>query len=103
MSEVEFPSPPARFDAVDWNATQCGTDVIEPSSDGLIESPFASRSPAPTLTRSSEPPRWLSTSPARPRGRGHTKISVFPFLSPATRFDGAEWNAASRVLRLSPE
>src|SRR5438067_1370117 len=34
MSDVEFESPGARFDAVDWNATQCGTDVIEPSSAG---------------------------------------------------------------------
>src|SRR3954453_12584073 len=31
------------------------------------------------------------------------KTSVTPFESPPTRFEASEWNAASRVLRLSPD
>ena len=77
--------------------------MIEPSSDGLVESPFAWRPPAATLARSSVPPRRFSTSPARPRGRCQTNTSLSPFVSPATRLVADEWKAASRVLRLSPD
>src|SRR3954447_9120291 len=103
MSEVRSPSPEARLVAVDSNATQCGAEVIEPSSDGFAESPFAWRPPAPTLTRLTAPPRWLRTSPARPRGRCQTKTSRASFVSPPARLVALEWNAASRVLRLSPD
>src|SRR4051812_13357740 len=103
MSDVRSRSPPARFVAVDSNATQCGADVIEPSSDGFVESPFAWRPAGPTLARLSAPPRWLSTRPALPRGRCQTNTSDSPFVSPATMLVAVEWNAASRVLRLSPE
>src|SRR6476661_10270993 len=103
MSDLLSRSPPARLVAVDWNATQCGTDVIDPSSDGFVESPLAWPPPELMLTRLSTPPRRFSTRPARPRGRCQTNTSVLPLVSPPTRFDALEWNAASRVLRLSPD
>src|SRR4051812_1097512 len=103
MSEVRSRSPAARFVAVDWNATQCGLVGIEPSSDGLVESPLACLPLELIETRCSEPPSRSRIRPSVPRGRCQTKTSLRPLVSPATRFVALEWNAAMRVLRLSPE
>src|SRR3954471_155187 len=103
MSQSGFVSPGLRFVECDWNATQCGTVRIDPSSDGLIESPLPWRWLLLMLARLSEPVRCVRASPAGPRGRCQMKTSVLPLLSPRIRFDADEWKATRRILRLSPE
>src|SRR3954453_5325973 len=103
MSVMGSASPAARFVASDSKATQCGSVVTEPSSDGARDAPLASAPLPATLTRCSEPEPFGRLRPSRPFGRDQTKTSVTPFVSPLTRFDASDWNAARRVLRLSPE
>src|SRR3954452_21159039 len=103
MSETGSASAGSRFVEVDWNATQCGRDVSDPSSDGFVELPFPCTQRLLTLASRSLPVRRLRRKPRRPRGRRQTKTSVLRFVSWRTRFDAAEWDAASRVLRLSPD
>src|SRR5438045_671417 len=100
MSQSGFVSLGLKFVARDWNATQCGTVRIDPSSDGLIESPLPWRWSLLTLMRLIEPVRWVRLSPDGPRGRCQMKMSVWPFVSPRIRFDAADWKATRRILRL---
>src|SRR3954471_17692816 len=103
MSQSGFASLALRFVERDWNATQCGTVRIDPSSEGSIEAPFPWRCSLLMLMRLSEPVRCLRLSPAGPRGRCQMKTSVLPLVSPRIRSDADEWKATRRILRLSPE
>src|SRR4051812_3669549 len=95
-SETKSPSPGARLLDVDWKATQRGLLCIEPSSEGLDESPLPCASRDERLARTSEPNGRAGAerrTPARPRGRLHTNTSVRPFTSLPTRLEAAESNA----------
>ena len=54
-SDTGSGSPGARFDEVDWKATQPGRLFIDPSSEGLEESPLPCASDDDTLARTSDP------------------------------------------------
>ncbi len=96
MSETSSRSPDDRLEAVDWNATQCGEDCIEPSSAGFADGPLPWTPLDDTLARTSEPAGRAgsdSLSPAAPGGRLQTKTSSESLLSPRTRFEAKESNA----------
>src|SRR5437763_16752949 len=67
-SDTGSGSPGARFDEVDWKATQPGRLCIDPSSEGFEESPVPCASDDDTLARTREPDwragrDWRSPSP----------------------------------------
>src|ERR1051326_5437453 len=65
-SDTGSTSPGARLVDVDWNATQCGRLCIEPSSEGLAESPLPWTSPEETLARKSLPDGRAGLDSLRP-------------------------------------
>ncbi len=86
MSRRPFVSPATRFEAALWNATKRPSAEIEGARAGM--SPLLAFPCVPsvaTLTRSVVP-LW----------RSRTKMSSYPFVSPAMRFEAALPNATNR-------